>query len=40
MKILFTTDLHRYKWKYERIFEIAIANQAKFVVNSGDMLTE
>lgn len=38
MKILFTTDLHGYKWKYERIFEIAIANQAKVVVNSGDML--
>lgn len=38
MKILFTTDLHGYKWKYERIFEIAIASQANAVINSGDML--
>jgi len=38
MKILFVTDLHGVKWKYERLFEVAKSSEVKVVINGGDML--
>lgn len=38
MKVLFVTDLHGSKWKYERLFEAAKSYQADVVINGGDML--
>ncbi|MDO9518308.1 MAG: metallophosphoesterase [Methanosarcinaceae archaeon] len=38
MKILFVTDLHGCKWKYDRLFEVANDFQANVVINGGDML--
>jgi len=38
MKMLFVTDLHGSKWKYERLFEVAKNIQANMVINGGDML--
>ena len=38
MKLVYVTDLHGSKWKYERIFEIAQAIKADVVINGGDML--
>ncbi len=37
MKVLYVTDLHGVKWKYEKILEIAKELQVKVVVNGGDM---
>ncbi len=38
MRILFVTDLHGNKQKYERLFKAAKEFGAKVVVNCGDML--
>lgn len=38
MRVLFVTDLHGIKWKYERLFEVARDFQADVVINGGDML--
>ena len=38
MRVLFITDLHGIKWKYERLFEVARDFQADVVINGGDML--
>ncbi len=38
MRLLFVTDLHGSKWKYERLFEVAKDIQANIVINGGDML--
>jgi Icc-related predicted phosphoesterase len=38
MKVLFVTDLHGCKWKYERLFEAAKECQANIVINGGDLL--
>lgn len=38
MKVLYMTDLHGSRWKYERLFEIAKKFGAKIVINGGDML--
>jgi Icc-related predicted phosphoesterase len=38
MKVLFVTDLHGDKWKYDRLFEIAQDFKAHVVINGGDML--
>lgn len=39
MKILFVTDLHGNKAKYQRVFVAAKKHKAVAVVNGGDMLT-
>jgi len=38
MRVLFVTDLHGSKWKYERLFEVAKDFKANVVINGGDML--
>lgn len=38
MKLLFVTDIHGVKWKYERIFQIAKSLKPDLVLNGGDML--
>ena len=38
MKILYVTDLHGHKWKYERIIEIAEKLRVTAIINGGDML--
>lgn len=38
MKILFCTDLHGCKWKYEKSLEIAEQKSVDVVINGGDML--
>ena len=38
MRLLFVTDLHGSKWKYDRLFEAAKEFQANVVINGGDML--
>ena len=38
MRVIFVTDLHGSKWKYERLFEVANDFQANVVLNGGDML--
>ncbi|MHA1843257.1 MAG: metallophosphoesterase family protein [Promethearchaeota archaeon] len=38
MKIIYTTDLHGIKWKYEKIQEQAIQQDVDMVINGGDML--
>ncbi len=40
MRVLFVTDLHGSKWKYERIFEVAKDFRANVVINGGDMLPQ
>lgn len=40
MKLLFVTDLHGSKQKYERPFEVAKSLGAKAVINGGDLLPE
>lgn len=40
MKVLFVTDLHGSKWKYERLFEAAKKFQANVVINGGGMLSK
>ncbi len=38
MKILYVTDFHGCKWKYNRLFKTAAKFQADIVINGGDML--
>lgn len=38
MKLLYVTDLHGVKWKYERIYEIAISSGIDILIDGGDML--
>jgi Icc-related predicted phosphoesterase len=38
MKVLFTTDLHGRRWKYERLLETAQRLGVDAVLNGGDML--
>ena len=38
MRVLFVTDLHGNKWKYERLLEAAKEFRADVVINGGDML--
>ena len=38
MRLLFTTDLHGSKWKYDQLFEVAEEFRADVVINGGDML--
>ncbi|MFO7794883.1 MAG: metallophosphoesterase family protein [Promethearchaeati archaeon] len=38
MKILYVTDIHGVKWKYESIFDKAVANKVDIVINGGDLL--
>ena len=38
MKVLFVTDLHGRKWKYERLFKVAKELQPDIVINGGDLL--
>lgn len=38
MKILFVTDLHGSRWKYDRLLELAKHHGVKALVNGGDML--
>ncbi|TFF92850.1 MAG: phosphoesterase [Promethearchaeota archaeon] len=37
MKIIYVTDIHGVKWKYESIFDEAIANKVDIVINGGDL---
>ena len=37
MKLLYVTDLHGSKWKYERIFDVSVENKIEIVINGGDM---
>ncbi|MFX1410639.1 MAG: metallophosphoesterase, partial [Promethearchaeota archaeon] len=38
MKILYITDLHGIRWKYERVFHEAKFLNVDMVINGGDML--
>lgn len=38
MKILYITDLHGVKWKYDAIFQVAKSLKVRLVINGGDML--
>jgi Icc-related predicted phosphoesterase len=38
MKILYVTDIHGAKWKYERVLEVAEYHKVVAVINGGDML--
>jgi len=38
MRLLFVTDLHGSKWKYDQLFEVAKEFGANVVINGGDML--
>lgn len=38
MRLLFVTDLHGSKWKYERLLKAAKGFRADAVINGGDML--
>jgi len=38
MKILYVTDLHGYKTKYDQVFDLALENKVDVVINGGDML--
>ncbi|MCG2728447.1 MAG: metallophosphoesterase, partial [Candidatus Methanoperedenaceae archaeon] len=38
MRVLFVTDLHGSKWKYERLFKAAKDFRANIVINGGDLL--
>ncbi|MFX0058617.1 MAG: metallophosphoesterase [Candidatus Hodarchaeota archaeon] len=38
MKILYATDIHGSRWKYEMIFEVAENLEVDIVINGGDML--
>lgn len=38
MKVLYVTDIHGVKWKYDRIYEIASESNVDIVINGGDML--
>lgn len=38
MRMMFVTDFHGSRWKYERMFEAAKRLRAEVVINGGDML--
>ena len=38
MKILYVTDIHGIKWKYEQIYHKALSLKIDVVINGGDML--
>lgn len=38
MKVLYVTDFHGDKWKYDRLFKVAESYKADMVINGGDML--
>ncbi|MCK4761056.1 MAG: metallophosphoesterase family protein, partial [Candidatus Aminicenantes bacterium] len=38
MKLIFVTDLHGSKWKYDRILKLAKELEVDAVLNSGDLL--
>ncbi len=38
MKILYTTDFHGAKWKFEKTFELAKELKVDLVINGGDLL--
>lgn len=38
MKLLYVTDLHGTKWKFNRVFELAQLHHVDAVINGGDML--
>lgn len=38
MKLLYATDLHGDKDKYKKLFELALENDIKLIINGGDML--
>jgi uncharacterized protein len=38
MKILYVTDLHGNKWKYEKSLKIALKEKVDLILNGGDML--
>lgn len=38
MKIIYSTDLHGDKFKYNKVLEIAQSTEANMVINGGDML--
>lgn len=38
MKILYVTDLHGSKWKYDKLFKVAKSFHVDIVINGGDML--
>jgi Icc-related predicted phosphoesterase len=38
MRVLYVTDLHGSRWKYDRLLEAAKSFQAEVVINGGDML--
>lgn len=38
MKLLYATDLHGDKDKYKKLFDLALENDIKLIVNGGDML--
>lgn len=38
MKILFVTDLHGSRWKYDRLLELAQRHSVQALINGGDML--
>jgi len=38
VRILFVSDLHGNRWKYDRLFETARRHNVQAVINGGDML--
>ena len=40
MKILYATDLHGDKAKYEKLLDIAVLNDIKIIINGGDILSK
>jgi Icc-related predicted phosphoesterase len=38
MRVIFVTDLHGCKWKYEQLFKVAKEFGAAIVINGGDLL--
>lgn len=38
MKILYVTDLHGNRTKYDQVFDLALKNKVEIVLNGGDML--
>ncbi len=38
MKVLYVTDLHGQRWKYDQLLETALKFRVDVVINGGDML--
>lgn len=38
MKIIYVTDLHGDKWKYEQLYKLALFFKPDVVINGGDLL--